>query len=161
MCVPQNVARPTVARPTPTSGCRSSRPRNRWPRVCAATPTSAGRRGGAPRDRRTPDPSEAGAPPTGKTPRPPQDLVATRKGRQGDVVVIRNIAALNLLRPGLQQFRHRLVHAGVKDLPLEDVEDPAERGQHQDQPLIPADARIPAPGRGLLLFHRSPSWIIL
>ena len=42
-----------------------------------------------------------------------------------------------------QQVRHCLVHARDIDLALERVEDPTQRGNQQDGPLLPRDAVIP------------------
>jgi hypothetical protein len=42
-----------------------------------------------------------------------------------------------------QQVRHRVAHAGDKDLPLENVEHPAQGTNDEDQPLVARDAAVP------------------
>src|SRR5690606_33128052 len=56
----------------------------------------------------------------------------------------------------VEQIREHLVAGDVEDLPFEGVEDPAGRGNDQDEPLVARD--VPAPGARRCR-HQSPASI--
>ena len=70
----------------------------------------------------------------------PPTAPAHQERAQRDVVVKR-LGPYRCI--GGEQIWHRLAHAGDKNLPFEDVEYPAQRGNRQHQPLVAGDPRIP------------------